>query len=303
MKKIDAHLHLAKVIAGYCTRGESRAAGNGKVAWANGDTYQLIPEGMGDDCFLAETALGIMDENEVEKAVLMEGSLYGFQNAYYLDVMRRYPDRFCPTVSVDPFMTGHMAVLDRFLGQEGFRSAKFEVSSGGGLMGANDPFVLSGPRMMEIFKLVESYHGTVTIDMGDFDMDSHQPAAMARVASRCPNLKIVLCHLLAPKHAFHKEWIAALEMLRQDNVWFDVSSVPKILAPDAYPYPDAVSHLLEAKKIVGGKRLMWGTDAPFALTHDSYEHLADYLMGAGAFSEDELADLYYNNANEVYFSS
>lgn len=302
MKKIDAHLHLAKVIAGYCARGESRAAGDGKVTWANGDTYQLIPEGLGDDSFLAETAIQIMDENEVERAVLMEGSLYGFQNTYYTEVRRRYPDRFCPTVSVDPFMSAHMDVLDRFFGQEGFRAAKFEVSSGGGLMGANEAFVLSGPRMMEIFKLVESYRGTVAIDMGDFDMDSHQPAAMARVASRCPGLRIVLCHLLAPSHRFHREWVAALEMLRQDNVWFDISSVPKILAPDVYPYPDAVAHLAEAKEIVGSKRMLWGTDAPFAITHDSYEHLSDYLARSDVFTDEELGDVYYNNACEVYFS-
>ena len=27
MKKIDAHLHLAKIVAGYCRRGELRAIG------------------------------------------------------------------------------------------------------------------------------------------------------------------------------------------------------------------------------------------------------------------------------------
>ncbi len=31
MKKIDAHLHLANPVAGYCRRGESRAIGGGRA--------------------------------------------------------------------------------------------------------------------------------------------------------------------------------------------------------------------------------------------------------------------------------
>ena len=43
MKKIDAHLHLAKVVAGYCRRGELRAVGGGKAQWGNGEIFQLFP--------------------------------------------------------------------------------------------------------------------------------------------------------------------------------------------------------------------------------------------------------------------
>ena len=35
-----------------------------------------------------------MDRNEVERAVLMQGSMYGFQKRYYGELLRRYPDRF-----------------------------------------------------------------------------------------------------------------------------------------------------------------------------------------------------------------
>lgn len=43
-----------------------------------------------------------MGRNEVERAVLMQGSMYGFQNRYHSELIRRYPDRFCPTCTVDP---------------------------------------------------------------------------------------------------------------------------------------------------------------------------------------------------------
>lgn len=46
-----------------------------------------------------------------------------------------------------------------------------------------------------------------------------------------------------------------------------------------------------------------GTDAPFAATQDRYEHLTDYLTKGDAFTSEELADVYYNNAKRVYFDN
>ncbi|MGN1381750.1 MAG: amidohydrolase family protein [Eubacterium sp.] len=304
MKKIDAHLHLAKVIAGYCARGESRAVGNGNVIWANGDSYPLLPEEYGKDSFTAETALGIMQRNDVEKAVLMEGSLYGFQNQYYIELMKKYPDQFCPCCTVDPFMRRHMEIITKFFDEYGFHAAKFEVSTGGGLMGAHDPFVLDGPRFSEIAKVVNDHKGVLVLDLGDPDMDSHQTMAVMRLADKNPDLKLVLCHLLAPHEAYHRTWKAELEMLRLPNVFFDISSVPKITEPGTgkYPYNIASKWIREAIDTLGSDRFMWGTDAPLAATQDSYEHLADYLTADHGFTEEELGNLYYNNAQRVYFA-
>ena len=303
MKKIDAHLHLAKIVAGYCRRGELRAIGDGKAQWGSGEVFQLFPQNgdYGEDHFIAEEALAIMDRNEVERAVLMNGSMYGFQNIYHEELLEKYPDRFCPSCEVDPFATNHMEALTRFLEEKKFHLVKFEVSSGGGLMGCHDPFDLSGDRMMEIYKLIEKNHGVVALDVGDIYMESHQTTALMRLADRCPDLKVVICHLLAPAREKRKEWNAELQMLSQANIWFDIAAMPKIMAPDVYPYPETAEYLAEAKSIIGAKKMMWGTDAPYAATQDTYEHLTDYLEKAGCFTEEELADVYYNNAKEVYF--
>ena len=303
MKKIDAHLHLAKVLAGYCRRGELRAIGGGKAQWGSGEIFQILPTTgeYGDENFTAEQALAIMDKNEVERAVLMNGSMYGLQNIYHEEILEKYPDRFCPSCEVDPFMTNHMEVLTRFFEEKHFHLAKFEVSSGGGLMGCHDPFDLSGDRMMEIYKLVEKYKGVVALDVGDIDMESHQTAALMRIADRCPDLKLVICHLLAPMRTKKREWIAELNMLSQANIWFDIAAMPKIMSPDSYPYSETVKYLSEAAHIVGVNKLMWGTDAPYAATQDSYEHLTDYLLKSNEFTQKELEDIYYNNAKAVYF--
>ena len=303
MKKIDAHLHLAKVVAGYCRRGELRAIGGGKAQWGNGEVFQLFPTegGYGDDSFTAEQALAIMDRNGVERAVLMNGSMYGFQNIYHEELLKKHSDRFCPSCEVDPFATNHMQALERFLFEKHFHLVKFEVSSGGGLMGCHDPFDLSGPRMMEIYKLIERHKGVVALDVGGIDMESHQTVALMRAADRCPDLKFTICHLLAPDRAYHKEWLAELQILSRANIWFDIAAMPKIMSPDAYPYPETCDYLKQAADIVGTKKLMWGTDAPFAATRDTYEHLTDYLVNTGVFTEEEKEDIFYNNAKGVYF--
>lgn len=303
MKKIDAHLHVAEIIAGYCRRGELRAIGQGKAMWGNGEVFQLIPEEYGN-CwnFPAEKALELMDQNEVERAVLMHGSMYGFQNQYHYRLMKEYPDRFCPSCTVDPYMTNHLETVRYYLEELGFHLVKFEISSGGGLMGCHDPFPLDCERMMKIYEIIEKNHGVVAMDVGDLTMPSHQPEALANIADSFPGLKLVVCHLLAPMEGREAEWKKSLELLRKDNVWFDLAALPKIVETDIYPYPKVHGIIREAKDLLGADRLLWGTDAPFAAVSDSYEHLTDYLEKQEIFTEEELEGFYYKNAYRVYFS-
>ena len=73
------------------------------------------------------------------------------------------------------------------------------------------------------------------------------------------------------------------------------------MEPNGYPYPKVHEVLKLAKDILGADRLLWGTDAPFAATSDTYTHLHDYLLQGDAFTEDELRKVYYGNAKHVYF--
>lgn len=169
-------------------------------------------------------------------------------------------------------------------------------------MGCHDPFDLAGERMMEIYRLIEKNRGVVALDVGDISMDSHQPWALAKISRECPGLKIVICHLLAPVRGREREWMLSLELLNRENVWFDIAALPKIMAPDAYPYPETMEYLIRARDILGSDKLLWGSDAPFAATEDTYEHLCDYLEKGKGFTRQELENIYYNNSQRVYFS-
>lgn len=301
MKKIDAHFHVAEVVAGYCRRGESRSLGGGKAVWGNGEVFQLMPPEFGDRQFTVESAMQIMQNHDVTKAVLMQGSMYGFQNQYHYHILKEYPDVFCPSCTVDPFMTDALQTLKTYLKEYRFRLVKFEVSSGGGLMGCHEAFSLMSDRMQSIYEMIAENRGILALDVGDLTMNSHQPENLVQIAERFPDLTLVHCHLLAPNKEHHKIWRESLAMLKQDNVWFDISALPKIMNLDCYPYQEALDIIVQAKEIVGADRLMWGTDAPFAAVQNSYKDLALYLEDSKMFTSRELEDIYYQNAEKVYF--
>jgi len=301
MKIIDAHAHIAKPISGYCRRGELRAIGGGKARWANGEVMKLIPEGYGDMDFTAEAALRIMDENNVEKSVLVQGSMYGFQNEYTAEAVKKYPDRFAGACTVDPFAKNCLETLDRMIGRLGFRSVKFETSSGGGLMGFHNDFALDGAEMTSIYDVISKKSMTLILDIGDYTMESYQPVAVAKIAMRYPQMKIVVCHLLAPLPHCETILQQGLKELKRENVWFDTAALPCIAAPEVYPYPTALNAIRMAKDIVGADKLLWGTDMPMTVTMDSYQHLIDYVASEKIFTDAELENFYYKNAHGVYF--
>ena len=94
MKKIDAHAHVFDHIGSMGKAGELRPLGNGNCRWATGEEFRIIPEGKGDKEYLVETFMDVMDENDVEKAILLQGVLYGLQNEYAMECAEKYPDRF-----------------------------------------------------------------------------------------------------------------------------------------------------------------------------------------------------------------
>ena len=79
MKIIDAHVHLVQCIAGTGAGGELRSCGEGRGMYADGSVCRLLPPGWGDQA-TPERILQTMDDNGVERAVLLQGGYQGYQN-------------------------------------------------------------------------------------------------------------------------------------------------------------------------------------------------------------------------------
>lgn len=300
MKIIDAHAHVVQYIAGFTSRGELRGVGGGRARYADGSEFQMIPEKFGGS-FTADDMISVMDGNGVEKAVLLQGQFFGFQNEYTAEAVKKYPNRLIGAGSYDPFCAKAEDVKRRLFKELGFKAVKFEVSNGSGLMAYHLPVDLDGEVMNACYRHAADNGLTVVMDIGRPRNCCWQVDALAAVVKKYPSVTFVICHLLAPQRTDVALLGVALSKLARPNVYFDLASLASNQQPEAYPYPTAVEHLETAKRVVGSDRLMFGTDMPSNLCRDTYAHLTDYIKLSGVFTEKELEDIFYNTANAVYF--
>lgn len=302
MKIIDAHAHVAQYIAGFTSRGELRGVGGGRARYADGSEFQMIPERFGDS-FTADDLISVMDKNGVEKAVLLQGQFFGFQNEYTAEAVNKYPHRLVGAGSYDPFCAKAETVKHRLFKELGFRAVKFEVSNGSGLMAYHPPIDLNGEVMNACYRHAADNGLVVVMDIGRPRNCCWQVENLAAAIKKYSDVTFVICHLLAPQRTDVALLGEVLSKLAMPNVYFDLASLASNQQPETYPYPTAVEHLKTAKRIVGADRLMFGTDMPSNLCRDTYSNLADYITLSGVFAQNELEDIFYNTANAVYFCS
>lgn len=299
MRLLDAHCHVFEYLSSYRGEGEIRAIGGGCARWANGQVVSMIPPELGDKSFETETLVRFMEEKGVEKAVLLQGSFYGFHNEYVAEAMQKYPDKFLGAGTFDPFACYADQIYERLTNELGFRVIKFETSTGGGLMSIHktyDLFEVFDP----IVEKMEKNGQVLVLDIGSPGMTSFQPEAVAKLAEKYPDVNMIICHLLAPTLKDEAVLKELLKILKADNIWFDLAAVPFNVKPEDYPYPTGQKYIAMAKEIVGADKLIWGTDVPSVLVYDTYEELLGFVTESGIFTEEELAGVLYDNAIEAY---
>lgn len=304
MKRIDAHLHLVRSMAGFNGNGRLNPIGNGYGAWDTGEELRVIPEGYGNDTFLVDDALRLMDTGNVTQAVLLQGSLNGYQNTYTAEVVKQFPETFVGAFAVDPFTVNLEAIVKHHIEDLDFRIMKIEMSTGGGLHGYHLPFNLAElPALQGVFNYLASFEGmTVVVDYGDDDQVSHQPEEIAKIAQRYPHIKFVVAHLSFPH-------VDRLDVLREtlalfkpfENIYLDLSAIQDIDNDTVFPFVKSQTVVRLAIDIIGSHRLMWGSDAPLSATFNTYTNLANWIEESHVFTEEEAAWMMYKTAENVYF--
>lgn len=296
---IDAHMHLMEHLAPFCAKGEGRPIGNGKVRFATGEEVRMIPEGMGEYSYTAESCIKLMDENGIDMSVLLQSGFYGFQNEYAYEVAKRYPNRFFPVAGLDPYCQEKTKILDNFIDRLGIKALKFEMSQPCGIVSYHPDFKINGPEMQEVFERADHEHMAVAFDIGGPGQTSYQIAEWRSVIEKYCNINFIACHILVPKQLGQPGWAAELKSIAAENTWFDFAAIPYNNMQE-YPYPTAAKLVERAAEIVGVDRLMWGSDTPFVLSYATYAQLHDYIKEFGIFSDADLKKMYGDNAVKAY---
>lgn len=299
MKIIDAHAHAFDTLAGFGADGELRPIGNGYGIWATGKQERIIPEGCGDRDFTIEALLKLHDQYSIDKTVLLQGGFLGFENNYVHDASVKYPERVCGAATLDPWCRRADGILENLICNLGFKVFKFEVSTGCGLMGSHPAFDLDCSEMMKIYGRINEIHGVIVFDLGSPGDASHQVDAVVRIAEMYKTMPIVICHLGSYKLNQEGIFLKEIELLKKDNIYFDLAAAFWKVKPEPYPYPTAQFYIKTALNTVGSEHLMWGSDLPSTAVHLSLDKQIEYV--ASCLKASEIDNVFYNVADNLYF--
>ena len=202
----------------------------------------------------------------------------------------------------DPYSRGRDAIVHHLFEEQGIRVVKFEVSTGSGLMATHPVFALDGEVMCREAAFAAEHGLVFVIDIGKLGSPSSQIGALRRLILRHPDMKFVVCHLLAPKQTELAQMTDGLEALHLPNVWFDLASLQRNVRPDEPPFPITRRFIARAVETVGAERLLFGTDAPSNLCHMTYQQMVDTIAQDPALAEEQKQMILYENANKVFWN-
>ena len=291
---IDAHAHVYERLTGFGPRGEARAIGGGMVEWATGEREQFLRPEHGDTGFSYDMLVSLMDEGGIDRAVLLQGSNYGFQNSYTAEAVRKYPARFVGAGTLDPFCASAERIFENLVDGLGFGILKLEMSRTYGLCGYHRGFRIDGDELAPIFAEAERRGVTVTVDTGMIDTESFRIDGLCRVRDRYPDLTLVVAHTLFPRQDGRcAERLELVKTLCSPRVYFDVANCNLHI-------PEQRDYLRSAIDIVGADHIMWGTDCPGIFMKRSYAELVADVRDTERFSPDEIDLILGGTAERVY---
>ena len=150
----------------------------------------MFPPELGDIGVSPEALIKVMDANGVEKAVLLQGNWLGFQNEYTYVAMKKYPARFVGAATYDPFCVKVDEIRKRLFDELGFKTVKFELSNGSGLMANRPPVYLNGTVMNECYDHAREKGLNVVLDIGRPRNPCWQVDALSDAISKYPEVTL-----------------------------------------------------------------------------------------------------------------
>lgn len=288
---IDMHMHIFARFGGL---GQSRQYGRFVMG---GKEQQAMPPSFVNTDSQPEVALAYMDWCGVDKAVLLQGPYHGPQNAFYVDVIRRWPNRFVAMALVDPTEGDHAARELRYWTDAGCLGLKIEIES---LRKVRPEFEFLGKNEMKVWEVCAEKHLPIYLHMTQDERSVGEGEGMLELLERWPHLNFVICHIGVPPFA---GWQQRTLLARHPNIYAEVSACYWFYHEDygeTYPVRSGMAALQWAVDNVGVDRLMWGSDYPMSLGLLTYKQMIDLVRREASFlTEDQKAAILGGNAQKL----
>ena len=196
-----------------------------------------------------EDLLAEMDAAGVDRAVLVQPSVYGWDNSYLCDCLARWPDRFAGIGLVDPRGRDPAGDLARWR-ERGCQGVRLNLIRQG------DPAWLAEAGCDAFWRAVEALGQAVS-----FHMDLEQAGTVAALARRHPAVPFLVDYLGPSVHRGGDPGPWLDRLAGEANVGFKLLSAGED-SRQPYPFPDLMPFYAEVFRRFGPHRMVFGSDFP-----------------------------------------
>jgi predicted TIM-barrel fold metal-dependent hydrolase len=211
-----------------------------------------------DEPATAEMLIAEMDRAGVSHAVLVQPSVYGWNNAYMCDCLARWPSRFVGVCLVDPRSADAPEKLSHWVRERNCKGLRVN------LIGEEEVGWLLAPERAPLWDAARALGISISLQMRP-----QHASVVEQLAAAWPAVIFIVDYLGAA--AFHDgTGIAALDALgRLSNVWYKILSLGQD-SKRPHPFADLWPLYEQAFKSFGTGRLVFGTDFPHIYKTSSY---------------------------------
>jgi predicted TIM-barrel fold metal-dependent hydrolase len=230
--------------------------------------------------FLYDKLLAMMDEEGVDRVVIVPPSWEGERNDYALEAARAHPDRFAVMGRIALSDRTAGALLPRWKEQPGMLGVRVTF------LNRHAPWLTDGTA--DWFWPAAEKAGLPVMFLAT------RIAPLAQIAERHPGLTLIVDHMglsgetvAAGKRA---EIVAdTIALAKYPNVSVKLSSAPAY-SSQAYPFRDMTPLLRGCFDAFGPQRCYWGTDITNSLAKATYRQRIEHFMEVLDFLSEEDKD-------------
>lgn len=225
-----------------------------------------------------EMLLALMEENGVEKTVIVQVIHYRWDNTYAAHVLQVYPDKFVGVCRVNPRESAAPDHLNFWVEEHGFQGVRLSPAADA----SGDWF--ASKMMNPLFRRAQSLNVPLLL--------LTRPGRLGDLAARLekyPDLDVVIDHM-ADCHPDNPDEIQQLlDLARYPRVYVKISHTWAI-SRQSYPWSDTHDLVERVYQTYGADRIMWSTDWPVCLSNATYaQTLSSVRDEMGFFTPEDLA--------------
>lgn len=236
----------------------------------------------------AEALLAEMDAAQVSHAVLVQPSVYGGDNSYLCDSLRRWPDRFVGICHIRPDTDDARRDLEYWCGERGCQGARLNI------IRQADPSWLLAPAQEAFWRTVESLGLAISMHMEL----GHAPL-LVQLAERHPRTTFLVEYLGAEVYRGGDHGPVLDRLAGRPNILFKLICAAED-SQRPYPFDDIIAFYTAVLARFGVPRVVLGSDYPGVRSICSYAEAMGWLQQFPQLSEADCGQILGDNPARIW---